>query len=227
MIEINLLPENLRKKKKRFKIPEITIASMPILIGIVSLLVLTNLLLMLTLAIQRGSYNRMIKEWTEAKPQKEAIELARRENISAENKVVAIEELMQKKILWSKKLNQLSNLIIPGVWYTKLSIDKKIVILEPRRPQARNIKRIATDRVEVPYLNIEGEVSSAYGNELAILGKFIEELKNDPDFLKDFSNIELDSTELHSIGDIEIMKFNVNCYFKKVEKDGDTKTQAR
>lgn len=224
MIEINLLPEKLRKKKKPFKMPEITVASMPILIGIVTLLVIIHLAFIFTVKIQNRAYERMSKEWKVDSVKKDAIELTRRENIRMKKKVSEIEKLMSKKILWSKKLNQLSDLIMPGVWYTRLSIDKKTVVVEPKgagplKKKSLGMKRLATERVEISYLNIEGEVSSAYGDELAIIGRFIEQLKSAPEFFGDFSNIELHSTELHSIGKIDVMKFNINCYFKKGEKD--------
>ena len=74
----------------------------------------------------------------------------------------------------------------------------------------------------MPYLIIEGEVSSDYGNQLATLGRFIQALKDDPLFSEDFAAIQLDSTSLHSIRDIEVMSFNINCYFKESRADNET-----
>lgn len=217
MIEINLVPEELLRKRRAFKMPDITLAFMPMLIGIIGFVILMHLVLVLTLKIKTSSYERMTKEWEELKPQKKSVELAREKKAETKNKVNAIESLMARNILWSKKLNQLSDLIVPGIWFTSISIDRKVVIVEPSKAPQAGIKRFASERTYIPYLKIKGEVSSLYGEELAIIATFINELKNDNDFFSNFSNIELGSTELHSIGEIEVTAFNINCYFKEPE----------
>ncbi|MBL7069102.1 MAG: hypothetical protein ISS34_04520 [Candidatus Omnitrophica bacterium] len=222
MIEINLLPENLRKKKPIFQMPEIKITSAPIIIGIAVLLVLIHGLTMLTINLQRRAIDKMSVEWQREKIEKESIELTRRENIKMRRKIDAIEDLMSRKILWAKKLNQLSDLVIDGIWYTSLSIDRKTVIVEPKEGasgKSMAMRRFATERVQIPYLSIEGEVSSSYGDELAIISRFIDGLKSEKDFFKDFSNIELDSTTLHEIENVEVMKFNINCYIKEFDEE--------
>ena len=223
MIEINLLPEELKKKKKAFQVPTVTLKFMPLAIGMVVLLIAVHALLAVTINIKNTAHDKMAGEWEMITPQKRAVELTRRENVRMRKKAKAIESLIDERVLWFMKLNQLSDLIIPGVWFTKLSIDKKAIIIEPKdkaKPQmAYGVKKLITERIELPYLNIEGEVSSVYGDELAIVGKFIEQLKSNPEFFQHFSNIELDSTELHSIEEAEVMKFSIDCYFEGNAKD--------
>ncbi len=223
MIEINFVPEELRRKKKAFTMPEINVKFIPLVGGAAALLIAVHLLLILTLNIKRATYERMEAEWENIGPGKSAVELIKRENIEAKKNLSAIEGLVDSKALWSKKLNQLSDLVIPGVWFTKISLNKKIVAVKSKegaknKKAARAGKSIA-GRIEVPYLDIEGEVSSVYGDELAVIGKFIESLKDDSDFFKDFSNIELVGTKLGSIGDIEVMKFNIHCYLRQRGED--------
>jgi len=221
MIEINLLPENLRRKKPVFQVPEIKIGSLPIIIGIAVLLIAAHGFIALTVNLQKRAIEKMTAEWQKERVQKEAIELTRRENIKMRQKIDAIEDLMGKKILWAKKLNQLSDLIIDGVWYTNLSIDKKTVIVKPKDTHSGKsaaMRRFITQKVQIPYLSIEGEVSSSYGDELAIISRFIDNLKNEKDFFKDFSNIELDSTSLHEVENVEVMKFNINCYIREFDE---------
>ncbi len=215
MIEINLLPEESRKKKKKaFQMPDITLMFLPTLIGIVAFFILVQVISVLTTGITRGTYSRMDKEWRELLPQKIAAETAKRENMEIKGKLETIDALIDKKILWSKKLNQFSDLIIPGVWFTELSIGKKLV---SRRSKKSGPKAPLQERVNVLYVHIKGEVSSMYGKGLAIIGKLIEHLKSDAPFFSDFSDIELGSTNLHSIGDIEATSFNISCYFKKTD----------
>jgi hypothetical protein len=219
MIEINLLPEDLKKKRKQFAMPKIQLGSLPVIGGIAGLVIVVHLLLLLIVSINKSAYARMSEEWKAAKPEKEAIELIKRDNIRTKKDVDTIKRLMGKKALWSKKLNQLSDLIIPGVWYTKLSIETKTIVLEKKtltaKPRMGMAGRPERETREIVYLNIEGEVSSAYGEEVAIIGKYIDNLKSDPDFFGFFSDIELAETNLHSILETEVMQFGINCYFKE------------
>jgi hypothetical protein len=220
MIEINLLPEELRKKKA-FKMPKVSIGSAPIVIGIAALLISAHATVIVLTKLNDIAHRKMEKRWMEVAPAKLEVEKVRAENLRVRKKVDTVEDLISRKVVWSRKLNQLSDLIIPGVWYTRLSIKKKSVPIESDGPKetlpGKKMlgKGPAQKRMEIPYLKIEGEVSSAYGEEIAIIGKFIEQLKADEDFFGDFSGIELDSTELHSILDIDVMKFNIECYFNE------------
>lgn len=224
MIEINLLPEELRKKKTAFTMPDITLAFLPILIGLIGCLILTQILLVLTINIKEAAYVRMSKEYEVLQPQKGSIEVTWKDNIKVKREVDAIESLRAKRILWSKKLNQLSDLIVPGTWFTRLSVEKRVALVEqPRQalPQRAvpGIKKAVAEKTRISYLCIEGAASTLYGEELATIGRFIDRLKNDTEFFKDFSNIELDSTELYTVKDTEVMKFNISCYFKETDKE--------
>ncbi len=220
MLEINLLPEEFRKKKSRFAMPQINVSSLPLFIGAVILLVSLHIILLVMININKNVYAKMSKEWELSEPLKNSVELIRRANVTTANNVRAIEDLMAKKILWFEKLNELSDLITPGVWYTRLTIDEKTVLIEsvPRLGQKKlqgGGRGARGKKQEISYLVIEGEVSATYGEELAIIGKYIDGLKRDKAFFSDFSNIELDSTKLHTILDNDVMHFSINCYFKE------------
>lgn len=225
MIEIDLLPEEIKKKRQQFKMPKLNLSIIPLLAGFIAILVLAHFGITTFLNINKDSYENMSNEWKRIEPQKRAIELIAKENVNRQKDIDEIEALMQGKILWSKKLNQLSDLIVPGVWYTKISIGKKAIVrparapLGPKRPKRPGRKPLARKRSTTSYLGIEGEVSSAYGEPLEIVAKFIENLESDPRFYNDFSNIELFSTKLHSILETEVMAFSINCYFKEKGKD--------
>ncbi|NQT06524.1 MAG: hypothetical protein HQ575_03185 [Candidatus Omnitrophica bacterium] len=221
MIEINLLPDELKAKRKAFKIPDATAAFLPAAVGIAIFFVVTHLVFITVIRVNKAAYGKMERGWSSIREEKESIELIKRDGLSVKKRLDAIESLTHKKILWSKKLNQLSDLIIPGVWFTRVSIDKKTVVIEKNRTGllkkdiGTSSRNKTSQNLIVSYLNIEGEVSSSFGDELAIIGKFIERLKSDADFFRDFSNIELVSTELNKIGDTETMSFKINSYFKE------------
>lgn len=222
MIEINLLPEELRKKKARFAMPKINIALLPALAGAGILMLLLPGILALLVTINNSSYEKMSGEWAGVKGRKVAVDILSNNNREIKKKIGTIKSLMEKRVSWSKKLNQLSDLILPGVWFTSISIDAKSVAVKPEgtplKKAGRKAKKAVVERIEIPCLAIEGNVSPQRGEELAIIGKFIESLKSNSDFFRDFSSIELDSTELLTIGEIEVMKFSINCYFRKAGK---------
>ena len=219
MIRIDLVPDDKKKKrKKQFAHVKLNLRAFPLLIGGAGLIVAVHLVIILFCRINETAYARMSAEWKNMGPDKNAAELIKRENIDMAKDAAAIESLMGKKILWYRKLNQLSDLLPAGIWYARLSLEKKITFVQEPQPQTGQKKGAAkTEKksIETRYLCIEGEVSAMYGGELAAIGKFIDSLKNDKDYFADFSNIELDSTELHTLVDTDVMRFRINCYFKK------------
>jgi hypothetical protein len=58
-------------------------------------------------------------------------------------------------------------------------------------------------------------VSQSPGEEAAVVGKFMESLRNSKDFFADFEDIKLSSIQRKKLGAIEVMDFTVVCYFKK------------
>jgi len=220
MIHINLLPKELQKKKKSFKIPDITMIFLPTVLGLIGVLVLVQVLLMTVKNFKSKAYVRLDKEWSETLPHKQEVTTLKLEVRTIQQKVLAIDNLMIKRVLWARKLNQLSDAMIPGIWLTGLSLDKKSVSAKsPAKQQLRRGRRAAQapveSRREVWFLNLEGRASSTYGDETATVGRFIKSLKEDEEFFKEFSKIELEIMQRRIIKDIEVMDFRVSCYFEE------------
>jgi len=197
MIQINLLPKELRKKKKKLKVPDVTLVFLPITAALVGLLILIQLIMMLAIGINKGTYARLDKEWKEILPDIKMVDALKKEVARIQAKVNAIDELMVKRILWSRKMNDLNDSLIPGIWLTKLNL--------------------VSSRGSNEVLNLEGSASSAYGDETATVGKFIESLKGNESFFSDFSDIELEGMQRRVIKEIEVMNFKINGYFRKNE----------
>jgi hypothetical protein len=222
MIKINLLPDDLKKKKNQFNMPKISIGYFPAIFSAIGLLAAVYGIVFAMININKSAYEKMSREWKVSEPEKKAIEVIRSKNLEIASHVDSIEGLMDEKVFWYRKLNQLSDLIIPGVWYTKIAIDKKITLIEEEpEPGKKKRRGIAKKKQHIsPYLAIEGEVSSMQGEDIAILGKYIDKLKQNEEFFADFTNIELDSTELHTILEKDVMKFRINCYLESEARDG-------
>ena len=222
MISINLLPEDKRKKRKKsFSVPRINVKSRSLVMGSAMAIIVLHLALIGLLNYNKTVLEKMNKEWLAVEPGMKMVEGLKKENAETARHVETINTLVAKKVMWHRKLNQLSDLVAPGIWYTRLSLDEKLKTVEvPQAPGQKKAAKTEKIKIGIPYLSIEGEAASVYGGELALIGKFINGLKSDEEFFKDFSDIELDSTELHSILEADVVKFRINCYFKEIGADG-------
>ena len=227
MIEINLLPEELKKKKKRSTAPagisQISLQDLPFLkiaaiaVGGVAVI---QLMLFMVSVIYGMNYNALEKNYKEILPKKQEAERLRLRLDSLSKKVVAIDELMVKRLSWAKKLSDLSDSMTPGIWLTELGYYEKLT--EITRPVKINLlkKNSAADttphveKVNLRYLTISGMASSMGEEGTALVGRFMKSLKSNSDFYSDFSDIELGTITREKVDEQEVMKFNITCLFK-------------
>lgn len=192
MIEINLLPKELQKKKRRIEIPKLKFT--PIIFGIVALVVSIQLILTVTVAVKKHRLRVLEKRWSSIGPKKNELMKLNKQVNSLDAKVRHIETVRKDRILWARKLSDLSDSVIPGMWFTSLSLEET----EGRK-----------------YLSIEGGISSFWKDETAMIGKFMKALKENKTFFKDFEEIQLDTMQQKKVKDTEVMSFAINCYFKE------------
>jgi hypothetical protein len=90
--------------------------------------------------------------------------------------------------MWAQKLNQLSDLILPGTWLTHFYTDAEHRLI------------------------IEGSVVSKNEEEMASVGKFIKNIKDDERFFKDFKDIKLESVQRRTKDEADIVDFKITLY---------------
>ena len=219
MIKINLLPEEL-KRKREFN--TYILLLLGIGIGILLIVLVVSLVLGLQVKVQAARCNRLETEWEIIK--QEDKEVLRLENLSVEldTKRKAIMDLAQSRFLWSQKLYQLSRQVLPSIWLTELSISTRTEKVKvPVKPESRKKKRKKTaqtvDWVKKKFrkMILKGVVTSLAGEEMIdSIGKFMASLQDDKDFFKDFLDIELIFTQRKIIQEQEVMAFELACRFK-------------
>lgn len=202
MITINLLPPQLRLDKGLFRFTgEFALSA-----GIGSGFILLVLLLVLTaiVGIQEAALKGAEREltgldasWQETKQLKNSIRLL-------QGKVSMAEELLSHSLLWSKKMNEIGDLIQPGLWLTKIELQKRSV--------TGSSGDVLTE--DVLFL-IQGRVYSKEGGETAIIGKYIKALKGDENFSRDFGDIRLENIRSHQLGGVPVAEFMLECPLKK------------
>ncbi|MBI3008483.1 MAG: hypothetical protein HYY56_03050, partial [Candidatus Omnitrophica bacterium] len=113
MIEINLLPESMRKEKKELPKELLLFFIGGFLVGI---LILAWIFSSIQIIVVNGKLSRLEREWKELLPITEETSALMEKKQQLEERVAIVETLTNGRLLWAKKLNQLSNLIPEGVW---------------------------------------------------------------------------------------------------------------
>jgi Tfp pilus assembly protein PilN len=217
MIEINLLPKELQKKKR--ELPNVSF--LPMISVLLGIIIMAHLLLILAINLNTRSLKRLEKRWQEISPDKESADKLKYELTTMRSRIDTIDDLIQNRISWAKKLNDLNDAMIPGVWLNKLWLEKKAVSqkVEGKKGEEKNepLDTEAGARPEeiiVKTLHLNGSVIAAGGEETAAIGKFIRSLKSDQGFFADFNDIESVSIQRNRLDDVEVMDFELICYFK-------------
>ena len=94
----------------------------------------------------------------------------------------AMQQLIASSLVWSEKLNKLSLNLPYGVWFNEMSVNRKELI-------------------------IKGSVLSLDKQEMGLLNKFIDDLKKDQQFSRDFDKMDISSLQRKTIGGYEVADF--------------------
>ncbi|MBU1932853.1 MAG: PilN domain-containing protein [Candidatus Omnitrophica bacterium] len=192
MIEINLLPEDLRKQKKMdFKLDLEVIGKVKFLAGGVfaGIVIFIIIFLFAGSSIRKKQIIGLMMKEQAISAEKTRAEEANKEIIFLMAKMTELDEIMKRKFNWSRKLNELSDLVLPGIWLTRIYTD-------------------AEDR-----LIIEGSVVSKKEEAMATVGKFMKDIRENESFFRDFSNMKLESVQRKGTGDRDVVDYRVVLYF--------------
>lgn len=218
MIELNLLPEELKKKRKRIELPEIPIV--PIAVGLVALLVGIQILLGGFIFFNKRNLKTLDKKWEVLAPKKKEFDTIKQKIATIGKKTKAIEGLMGKRISWSRLLNALSDSLTANIWLTDLTYAEKIEkkkIKAPKSPgkKKEKIKKEANEAsFRMCTLKLSGSASGKGEETTAHIARFIRALKENEDFFKDFDDIELVSIKKGIVEGQDVMDFTLVCKFK-------------
>ncbi len=197
MIEINLLPLEQRKKPQ---LPLERIFKAKFIFVVLGILFVLHLLLNAVVAINAVRLNRYKRKWQGLSSEKAEIDKLKSELGKIDEKIPLIDQLISNRVGWSEKLNRVSDLLIPGIWLNEIT-------LEQQKPNSKSETHT--------YLMIRGSAASQNKDEPALIGRFMQNLKDDPAFSVDFTEIELGPIKKRQIAQTEIMDFILICRFKE------------
>lgn len=193
MIEINLLPEELRKKKSEpFLNLDLGEKKLKLFIGGAAAGLLIFIIIMLSLGsfVRKNQINSLLARERGFSGKLSEIEAVNKEIAVLKAKMAALDQLTKRKFLWAEKLNQLSDLVLPGIWFTRVCTDSENRLI------------------------IEGSVVSKSEEAMAFVGKLMKNLKDDQQFFKDFKNIKLESVQRKNKEEKDVVDFKIALYFQ-------------
>lgn len=191
MIEINLLPEELKSKVKAKSPEQITVKSnrsfnqdqifiyaIPALLG---LFILMHLYLGMLAVFKNSQLASLNRKWSALVPQKKAWDEFNQEYSVLSQDAGLMQLLRSQKIFWAPKLNELSLDLPSGIWFNSILISKN--------------------------MTINGSVVSLQKDEVTLINKLLENLKADNEFSKDFTGFELSNIQKTSVGGYDVTDF--------------------
>jgi len=187
MIEINLLPEELKAKPKSpktsfsgFSITREYFIYLPVLIF--GILICTHIYLTIVFLAKSQGLRILENKWKQLEPQRKTLEDFNKEYAIFTQDSQTIQQLTGQRVIWSEKLNKLSLNLPSGIWFNEISITSRDFTLR-------------------------GSVVSLQQQEMDLIKKFIDNLKDDAVFFGNFTNLELSSMQRRIIGGYDILDF--------------------
>lgn len=192
MIEINLLPDGLRRKTEARKVelaPGVN-RFLYIVPLIFVLLITAHIFLFIAIFFMSRQLSSMNNKWLGLEPQRKMIEEVNNNlsMLSEENRL--IQQLMDQRINWSQKLNELSTNLPPRIWFNQISFSGKRFVLD-------------------------GSLVPLSKDEMNLIKEFMDNLKKDKDFMSDFTSFQLGSMQSRSVSELKISDFTLEGALKK------------
>ena len=199
MIDINLIPASLRKNGKSEAITLAINYPPETLIGVgvgLGLFIMTiHLILGAFWLVGMFRLSNVQANWQKLADDKTVLDTIDAESKDLKKKFNMIADMTTKKsVQWTPKLNTISDVLTRGLWLRKMSLDKM-------------------------GLSMEGSVVSKSQNEINNVGLFLSALRQNNEFMKDFSSLEVNSIQRGKNNSIEVTDFTVMAKLNEIKPD--------
>jgi hypothetical protein len=190
MIDINLVPENLRKRRKSellsggvFGVPKEVMVGIGG--GVIALLLAIDVLFFLGKVVKFIHYQHVKGKWEAILPDKTNTDAIKKELQDLQKEVKSMKDIMEgHNAVWSRKLNAISAGLPKGIWLRKLTLNDKQFFLE-------------------------GTTVSKEANGMINVGDFVTNLKQEEEFMKNFESIEVDNIQRRKNETLEVADFTI------------------
>lgn len=184
MIEINLLPVELKVKVKKTIDAKLVPANrfLYIIYLLFGLLICAHIYLLIVNISSGLRLSSLVEKWEKLSPDWKRTQEYKKENEALSTDIKISRQLASQRVNYALKLNKISLFLPPGVWIEELVLNQKD-------------------------LNVRGSTVSLAADEMTSINKFIEGLKNDAEFSRDFSSLELGAMQRKTVGSYDIVDF--------------------
>ncbi|MCM8791777.1 MAG: hypothetical protein NC826_01290 [Candidatus Omnitrophica bacterium] len=185
MININLLPSDLRPKRKLF----ILVRFHLFLYFILGFILSIHIILFIMILFKNFQYSMLNRKWQMSKNELEQLEAWKKENEKMKDEFKLVERIYQQRVVIYPKLKALSKNIVDGIWYKHLKIKSKGLLLE-------------------------GSIVAQEGQHMSVFRTFCDRLKGDNDFFKDLLSFEIGPLKTRRLSNNEILDFIIEAKLK-------------
>ncbi|MBI1953015.1 MAG: hypothetical protein HYS41_02705 [Candidatus Omnitrophica bacterium] len=237
MIKINLLPPDVRRTRRG---PGVKVPWKAVGIGAgVCLLVYSGALFFFNQA-QNRTLSRLTSEWQGLEPERARLEQRKQALLNLKNRASAVTSMKSPDAKWAPRLNLLSDALVRNLWFTALvgvktpksetmgflqselkdfvpgqipgfSEQGELLGLSPNTPEAGG--GAAQPAAEEKFLVVLAGVALVEGKESAApVTRFLQRLKEHPDFSKWFTGVELKDVFHQQVGKEETSAFVILLY---------------
>lgn len=183
MIEINLIPEELRKKQPvKFILPSVTPRTFFLLA--LSIFILPHIFIQLLIVANGAMLKHTEKAFAAMSLERQQVDSLSQQLERAKAFAAAVSHVNKQRFVAAPKLNSISNVLAQGVWLSEISFS----------PEGCEIK---------------GSCYSATSQELAQIGSFLNALKSDAYMSKSFARLNLVSVQRRKLGATEVVDFTI------------------
>lgn len=194
MIEINLLPPAMRRKTRKrvlaggFHFPlEVVIGLGG---GLLMLLILVHVVLLGVNILKMAKYKDLQSQMDLIEDEKNEVDGILQKVRSIKNKKKDLSKIiLDSQILWSQKLNLVSDDLPRDVWLKRVAFSDDVMF-------------------------VQGSAISRQNNEMVSVHLFTAKMKDTPVLQDDFENFELGPIKRRSIGKIEVVDFMLTAPLK-------------
>lgn len=217
---INLLSPALADKKTAsyknlFKYKSFYLAP----VGMICFLILTWMIMSYQIRVKESRKERLQKE-----NQKQVLAIEVFDNLKDDLKkdelyLSIVKTLFTRRIYWGEKLYQISKSLPQDVWLTELSVRNVAGGELEQKEEFEVLSDYAAEAfmrlMKKQSLLIKG-ISCPRENDkmLLMINNFVNNLKRNLDFVKNFNRIALLGSYRQKIGDSEVMRFEIECFLR-------------
>lgn len=209
MIELNLLPKELIKKKKQTS-SSVDLPIIPIAVGLAAVLVVANFFLSMVVGGNRSTLENLQGQWDQMGPQRIKTETISKEIALLSKRSAIIGKIAEPDMEWSTMLSGLNEAVIPNIWLSGFSLN---MYQSEEGPKGKDKDK----KKEDVYLHISGYAVGRSQQATSSVAKFITSLKQNKKFSQYMEDIELESMKSREITGEEVMLFELSCKVKLPE----------